>query len=96
MGGDIDAVAFGEPFARSLIEKGQLYFRSLAYFRGYEDELVRGDPDDGKLRYQPEQGLTLTKSDGQIVTLPSEWRFRASGCPPLEFRARAWLWAAAE
>ena len=67
-----------ESFAQALIEKGQLYLRSLAYFRGYEDGLVRGDPDDGKLHYQPEQGLTLTKSDGEIVTLPRGWRFRAS------------------
>ena len=67
-----------EPFARALIEKGQLYLRSLAYFRSYEDALVRGDPDDGKLRYQPEAGLTLTKTDGEVVTLPPGWRFRAS------------------
>jgi hypothetical protein len=67
-----------EQFARALIEKGQLYLRSLAYFRGYEDGFVRGDPDDGKLRYQPEPGLTLTKTDGEVVTLPPGWRFRVS------------------
>lgn len=67
-----------ESFARSLIEEGQLYLRSLAYFRGYEDALVRGDPDDGKLHYRPETGLTLTKADGKVFTLPPEWRFRAS------------------
>jgi len=66
-----------ERFARALIEKGQLYLQSLAHFRNYEDALVRGDPDDGKLRYQPESGLTVTKSDGEVVTLPG-WRFRAS------------------
>lgn len=67
-----------EPFARALIEKGQLHLQSLAYFRAHEDASVRGDPDDGKLRYQPEPGLTLTKNDGEVVTLPPGWRFRAS------------------
>uniref|UniRef100_B0T0W8 Uncharacterized protein n=1 Tax=Caulobacter sp. (strain K31) TaxID=366602 RepID=B0T0W8_CAUSK len=67
-----------ERFARALIEQGQIYLRSLAYFRSYEDALVRGDPDDGKLRYQPEPGLTLTKTNGEIVTFPPGWRFRAS------------------
>lgn len=52
-------------------------FNSLAYFRAYEDELVRGDPDDGKLQFKPADGLTLTKSDGEIVHLPSH-RFRSS------------------
>ncbi|HEX6858800.1 MAG TPA: hypothetical protein VF138_01175 [Caulobacteraceae bacterium] len=67
-----------ECFARALIEKGQLYLQSLAYFRGYEDAEVRGDSNDGKLRYQPEPGLTLTKTDGQVVALPPGWEFRAS------------------
>jgi hypothetical protein len=40
--------------------------------------LVRGDPDDGKLRYQPEPGLALTKANGEVVNLPPGWRFRAS------------------
>lgn len=66
-----------ERFAQALIEKGQLYLQSLADFRSYEDALIRGDPDDGKLRYQPEPGLTLTKADGEVVNLPG-WRFRAS------------------
>jgi len=66
-----------ERFAQALIEKGQLYLQSLAHFRNYEDAQVRGDPDDGKLRYQPEPGLTLTKSDGEVVTLPG-YRFSAS------------------
>lgn len=67
-----------EEHARALIEKGELYLRSLAYFRNYNDGLVRGDPDDGKLYHQPEQGLTLTKTDGELVSLPSGWRFKAS------------------
>lgn len=67
-----------EAHALALVEKGQLYLRSLAYFRGYEDAGVRGDPDDGRLRYQPEPGLTLTKPGGEVVTLPTGWGFSAS------------------
>lgn len=67
-----------ETHARALIEKGELYLRSLAYFRNYDDGLVRGDPDDGKLFHQPERGLTLTQTDGERVSLPSGWRFKAS------------------
>ncbi|PIC01708.1 hypothetical protein [Caulobacter sp. X] len=67
-----------ESYARALIEKGQLYLQSLAHFRAYEDGLVRGDPDDGKLRYQPAEGLTLTKADGEVVVLPAGSRFRSS------------------
>lgn len=70
-----------EGFARALIEKGQLCLRSLAYFRAYEDASVRGDPHDGKLRYEPESGLALTKDSGEVVTLPPGWRFRASVRP---------------
>ena len=67
-----------EGFARALIEKGQIFLRPLIYFRAFEDEFVRGDPDDGKLRYEPEAGLTLNKQDGEVVKLPAGWRFRAS------------------
>ena len=67
-----------EDYARALIAKGQVFARPLSYFRAFEDELVRGDPDDGKLRYEPEKGLLLTKENGEVVTMPAGWRFRAS------------------
>jgi hypothetical protein len=50
-----------EEYARALIDKGKVFARPLTYFRAFEDELVRGDPDDGKLRYEPEEGLRLTQ-----------------------------------
>lgn len=65
-------------YARALIDKGQVFARPLSYFRAFEDELVRGDPDDGKLRYEPEEGLLLTKESGEVVVAPAGWRFRAS------------------
>lgn len=67
-----------EEYARVLIDKGQVFARPLSYFRAFEDELVRGDPDDGKLRYEPEEGLLLTKENGDVVAMPAGWRFRAS------------------
>ncbi|CDZ35075.1 Hypothetical protein NGAL_HAMBI1145_26780 [Neorhizobium galegae bv. officinalis] len=67
-----------EAYARALIDKGQIFARPLSYFRAYEDELVRGDPDDGKLRYEPDEGLVLTKENGDVVEMPPGWRFRAS------------------
>ncbi len=67
-----------EEYARALIDKGQVFARPLSYFRTFEDELVRGDPDDGKLWYEPEEGLVLTKESGEVVAMPAGWRFRAS------------------
>ncbi|MGK2912071.1 MAG: hypothetical protein ACSLE1_20055 [Sphingobium sp.] len=67
-----------EEYARALIDKGQVFTQSLSYFRAFEDERVRGDPDDGKLRYEPEEGLLLTKENGDVVAMPAGWRFRAS------------------
>ena len=67
-----------EIHARALIETGQTFMRPLSYFRAVEDELVRGDPDDGKLRYEPEEGLVLTKENGEVIGMPAGWRFRAS------------------
>lgn len=67
-----------EEHARALIEKGQIFARSLSYFRTFEDELVRGDPDDGKLQYEPDDGVFITKANGEVVAMPRGWRFRAS------------------
>ncbi len=65
-----------EEYAQALIEKGQLRFSTLAFFRAFEDGSVRGDPDDGKLQYKPEGGLTITKQGGEVFQL--DRRFRAS------------------
>ncbi|MDQ3082380.1 MAG: hypothetical protein M3R07_09230 [Gemmatimonadota bacterium] len=67
-----------EEYARALIDRGQVFARPLSYFRAFEDELLRGDPDDGKLQYEPEEGLQLTKENGEVVAMPAGWRFRAS------------------
>jgi len=38
-----------EKYARALIDKGQVFAQPLSYFRAFEVELMRGEPDDGKL-----------------------------------------------
>ena len=65
-----------EEYALDLLEKGLVRFSTLASFRAYEDGLVRGDPDDGKLHYKPTGGLTITKQNGEVLHL--DQRFRAS------------------
>lgn len=67
-----------EAYARTMIDRGEILLRPLSYFRAFEDKLVRGDPDDGKLRHAPEQGLVLTKENGEVVAMPPGWKFQAS------------------
>ena len=59
-----------ESYATALIEKGQLLFRSLSYFRELEGDAARGDKHDGKLRFAPVAGLELKKTGGMTVKLP--------------------------
>ena len=39
---------------------GEVFFHSLAYFRDYEDENVRGDKNEGNSVYRPAGGLLIT------------------------------------
>jgi hypothetical protein len=50
---------------------GQLRFNSLAYFRDFEDMQVRGDKNEGKMIFRPEDGLVITnQTQGWIQTVP--------------------------
>ena len=50
---------------------GKLLFRSLAYFRDYEDRNVRGDQNEGTTVYRPEAGLIINNlTQGKTFTLP--------------------------
>jgi len=69
-----------EDHARAFINKGQMLFRTLAYFRALEFDEERGDPNDGELNFRPDNGLQLTKEDGSVVAMPG-WRFVSSGSP---------------
>lgn len=56
---------------------GRLRFRSLSYFRDYEDKQVRGDTNEGKMIFRPEDGLVLTNhTQGWTKTIP--WSFNAT------------------
>jgi hypothetical protein len=50
---------------------GDLLFRSLSYFRDYEDENVRGDPGEGASIFRPEGGLAINnRTRGTSFVMP--------------------------
>lgn len=50
---------------------GELLFRSLAYFRDYEDQSVRGDRQEGVPIFRPAGGLIVNNlTQGRTFTLP--------------------------
>ena len=50
---------------------GELLFRSLSYFRDYEDKKVRGDQNEGTAIFRPEGGLIVhNQTQGKTFTLP--------------------------
>ena len=49
---------------------GEVLFRSLSYFRDYEDENVRGDTYEGTAVYRPKEGLlTHNQTQGKSILL---------------------------
>jgi hypothetical protein len=51
---------------------GELLFRSLAYFRDYEDENVRKDKKEGTAVFRPEGGLLINNhTQGRSFILPN-------------------------
>ncbi len=51
---------------------GETLFRSLAYFRDYEDKDVRGDQNEGTAIFRPEGGLIINNhTQGKTFTLPN-------------------------
>jgi hypothetical protein len=57
-------------YAERLVNRGEMLFRSLSYFRDLEDGGVRQDEFEGTLRHRPKGGLVITKESGEQVTLP--------------------------
>ncbi len=50
---------------------GEILFRSLSYFRDYEDNSVRGDQKEGTSVFRPEGGLIVTNhTQGTAFTMP--------------------------
>ena len=51
--------------------EGNILFRSLSYFRDYEDNEVRGDRSAGLATLRPEGGLVVNnRTQGKTFTLP--------------------------
>ena len=68
-----------EEYAAAFVKRGELLFRSLLYFRDYEDPSVRGDPDEGTRVHRPEGGLKIKKVDtGEELTLPHRFESTAN------------------
>jgi hypothetical protein len=60
-----------ERYVKSFIAGGEIWFRSLSYFRDFEDELVRGDEFEGTRVHLPADGLKLTMmATGEEVLVP--------------------------
>lgn len=68
-----------EKYVGDFVHKGAVLFRSLSYFRDYEDAQVRGDEFEGTKLYSPQQGLevTLTATQEKIV-LPHSFESTAN------------------
>jgi hypothetical protein len=50
---------------------GEVLFRSLSYFRDYEDQNVRKDNNEGKSVYKPKDGLvTHNQTQGKTIPMP--------------------------
>jgi hypothetical protein len=62
---------FSERNARAFVERGEVLFRALSYFRDYEDKGVRADEHEGTLVHRPSDGLKVTLvASGESVALP--------------------------
>lgn len=62
-------------YVSAFVERGVVLFRSLSYFRAYEDS-VRGDRLEGSRLFHPSQGLDVTKVEtGEKFNLP--WAFES-------------------
>ena len=56
-------------WAESFLD-GKILFRSLSYFRDYEEQAVRGDKYEGTSKYRPKNGLVVNNlTQGSTFTL---------------------------
>lgn len=67
-----------EKFALAFMNRGEVFMQTLANFRGYEDNDVRRDPDDGRLRYQPADGLPVNVEGRESEAPWAGWRLTSS------------------
>lgn len=66
-------------YVDAFVQRGEVLFRALSYFRDYEDEHVRGDEFEGTKLHRPENGLeiTLTKTQEKF-TMPHSFESSAN------------------
>jgi hypothetical protein len=63
--------------AEAFIERGEVLFRSLSYFRDYEDAGVRSDEHEGTLVHLPTAGLKVNKvAAARLLPFLIEWSQR--------------------
>lgn len=63
-------------YVEAFVSRGEVLFRSLSYFRHYEELEVRGDRHEGSRLFHPSVGLEITKVEsGEKLRLP--WAFEA-------------------
>ena len=68
---------FSEKNADAFVQKGEVLFRALSYYKNYEDQEVRGDKFEGTLVHLPDNGLTVKNvHTGQEISLP--YRFEST------------------
>ena len=59
-----------------VLKDGIFLFRSLSYFQDYEDAQIRGDKNEGDLRYSGHEGLLINNvTTGQSFKAP--WVFKS-------------------
>lgn len=68
-----------EQYVGSLLREGAVLFRTLSYFRDYEDAQVRGDEFEGTRLYRPANGLEITLvATQEKVALPHTFESSAN------------------
>ena len=66
-------------YVDDFVHKGAVLFRSLSYFRDYEDAQVRGDEFEGTRLHRPKNGLEVTiTATQQKVVLPHSFESAAN------------------
>lgn len=66
-------------YVESFVREGAVLFRSLSYFRDYEDAQVRGDEFEGTRLHRPQSGLEVTLVETQKkIILPHSFESTAN------------------
>lgn len=68
-----------EQYVSDFVHSGAVLFRSLSYYRDYEDAQVRGDEFEGTKLFRPQQGLEVTlTSTNEKILLPHSFESAAN------------------